>query len=124
MPARLSATGEARPVDHHEGGARFGRPVRGRRGFKHGGPAVRAVRVGEGDMDHGPFDVVDRVRAAPGSIDDLVGYDQMPRPEFWSHRADGARAQNLTDADRPQSPQVGPVVNPVRWVAVVPAVPG
>ena len=54
VPARLGPRREARAVDDHQRAGRDGRSAGGLGGAQDGGPAARAVGVGEPGVDDGP----------------------------------------------------------------------
>ena len=58
-----------------------------------------------------------------GAVDELVGDDDVAGSDVMAEPADGARGEHLADAERPQRPEVGAVVDRVRRVLVVRAVP-
>jgi hypothetical protein len=115
---RLRPGREARSLDHDHGAAGadglVDRRDRGRESF--------AVGVGERHV-HGAG-LHERLGAAQGAVDELVGYDDRSWSDLRPEAADGAGRKHLAHAERPQGPGVGPVVDEVGRVLVVPSVPG
>ena len=84
---------------------------------------LRAVGLGEADMDHRALGLVERVLTAPGAIDDLVGHDDRAWTRSGLSDPTAHGREDLPDTDGAQRPEVGPVVDPV-WREPVPlAVP-
>lgn len=62
--------------------------------------------------------------AGLGAVDELVGDQEGAGAVLGAQSADRARAEDLAYAERAQGPQVGAVVDAVRWEVVATAVPG
>ena len=125
VPPRLGAGGEPGTVDHDEGAAVAAGASPPARGGDGGGPAARAVGVGERRRARpvrprrrrcapGPRCGRRPGRARPG----------VPGPSSGSSDPTAHGREHLPDAEGAQRPEVGAVVDPVRREAVVAAVPG
>jgi len=68
--------------------------------------------------------VVEGLHPSGGAVDELIRDDERAGPERRQEAADRTRGEDLADAQFAQRPQVRPVRDPVRWMAVIAAVPG
>src|SRR5206468_9883559 len=80
-------------------------------------PQVEAVRVGGGDVSRLRA-VVERVRPACRTVDELVADHERAGREIGSEPSGGARADDAPDAELPHRPQVRAVGDAV-WRQLV-----
>ena len=71
---------------------------------------VRAERVGKAHVDDHAL-AEERARTCLGTVEELVGHDDVERLELLAQAADGARRDDLLHAERLHPPDVGAVVD-------------
>jgi len=90
----------------------------GEEGVELGADGVRRRYVAE------PASLVEGVGPFSGAVDELVGDDEVPRLIVVPEATHRRRCDDPLDAELPQSPDVGPAVDPVRRDLVAPAMAG